>query len=86
MLIPVYLKRSKKTGRYSYRRRIPKDLVEVFGKREEKIALGTTNLNMARQRALHHDDWFEGKIKQLRDDMGDSDGVSVSESMLQACP
>ena len=52
MLIPVYLKRSKKTGRYSYRRRIPKDLVEVFGKREEKIALGTTNLNMARQRAL----------------------------------
>ena len=38
---------ARRQGRYYYRRRVPLDIVEALGKREVKIALGTSDLREA---------------------------------------
>ena len=52
-----YLTQEKRSGRYQYRRRVPKELQAAIGKREIVVSLKTKDLNRAVQaHALVHAD------------------------------
>ncbi len=63
---PNYLKRSQKTGSYSYRRRVPDDCRETLGKREHKVSLKTKVHSVALGRAAQVNADFEKAITQIR--------------------
>ena len=60
-----YLKKSPAKGTYSYRRAIPAALVAAYGKREEKVSLGTTNLSVALVAAARINQQVEKRLQGL---------------------
>jgi hypothetical protein len=60
-----YLKKSPAKGTYSYRWAIPDALVAAYGKREEKVSLGTTNLSVALVAAARINQQVEKRLQGL---------------------
>jgi hypothetical protein len=61
-----YLKKSPSKGTFSYRRAIPAALVAAYGKREEKVSLGTTNLSVALVASAGINKLVEERLQGLR--------------------
>jgi integrase len=73
MSVASFLKKSPETGKYSFRKRVPKDLLEAWGKREVKKSLKTDKHPEALRRAAELNMEFDKKATQLRKQIsGDS--------------
>ena len=61
-----YLAQDPKSGRFRYRRRVPREIVKILGKREFSISLKTTDQRIALERyeAVHQD--VEAEIQAAR--------------------
>lgn len=66
MAFPHYLKRTSKTGSYSYRRSIPEDCRAHWGQREYKASLKTKKHSEALKKAAIVNSGFEERVKQIR--------------------
>lgn len=55
-----------KTGIFWFRRRVPKDLLALVGKREEKTTLGTKDVGEAKRRHAAHAALVERRWENLR--------------------
>ena len=66
MSVASFIKKSPVTGKYSFRKRVPKDLLEAWGKREFKQSLKTDKHPEALRRAGELNMEFDEKATQLR--------------------
>lgn len=66
MSVASFLKKSPETGKYSFRKRVPKDLLEAWGKLEVKKSLKTDKHPEALKRAGELNMQFDEKATQLR--------------------
>lgn len=55
-----------KTGVFWFRRRVPKDLLSIVGRREEKASLGTKDVGEAKRRFAEHTAMIERRWESLR--------------------
>ncbi|MGW9820294.1 uncharacterized protein DUF6538 [Methylorubrum extorquens] len=55
-----------KTGVFWFRRRVPKDLLALVGRREEKASLGTKDVGEAKRRFAAHAAKVEARWANLR--------------------
>ena len=62
----MYYQQDKKSGVYHYRRRIPKKLQAVWGKRQVKVSLKTMSKNEANTRAAKLDLEFEETLQHYK--------------------
>ena len=58
-------------GGWTYRRRVPQDLIEAIGKREVKLALGTKDRTVAVVAAKVIDDEVQRNFEKLRKTLSD---------------
>lgn len=79
--VTSYIRRSR-TGFYSYRRRVPDDCREAFGKREEKRSLKTKSHPVALSRGAAINAGFERQVARIRQENGTHSSDNEAPSVL----
>ena len=85
--ISTYIVKSPKTGKLSYRRRIPADVVPLYGKLEEKHSLKTKLMPIALLAAARLNERVDTAIKLARSAVGKDvspDTVKQSQVLMEA--
>ena len=85
--ISTYIVKSPKTGQLSYRRRIPADVVPLYGKLEEKLSLKTKLMPIALLAAARINEKVDTAIKLARSASGKDvspDTVKQSQVLMEA--
>ena len=85
--ISTYIVKSPKTGQLSYRRRIPADVVPLYGKLEEKLSLKTKMMPIALLTAARINEKVDTAIKLARSASGKDvspDTVKQSQVLMEA--
>jgi len=85
MSIASYVKPQGKKGLYTFRRRVPSDLTQVWNngqpQREHKVALKTTDKALALKRGAEANLAFEERVRVLRRQQQDVEQKSVLEKL-----
>ena len=85
--ISTYIVKSPKTGKLSYRRRIPADVAPLYGKLEEKRSLKTKLMPIALLAAARINEQVDTAIKLARSASGKDvspDTIKLSQVLIEA--